>query len=74
MEWMVCCRRDSTTTKGDPVAKDITCLKLGPEAVYPRKILNILLFGLFWLAERSRVIDLAIVRAKASHESPDPLF
>ena len=36
IEWMVCCRRDSATAKGDSVAKDITYLKLGQEAVYPR--------------------------------------
>ena len=47
--------------KGHLVATDITYLELGPDAVNPRDILKILLFGLLWLAERSRVIGMAIV-------------
>ena len=68
MEWTVCCGGDSATAKGNRAATNITYLKLGPDAVKPRDILKKLLFGLLWLAERSRVIGMAIVLGQTLRE------
>ena len=59
---------DSATAKEDPVAINMTYLKLVPELEEPRNVLKILLSGLFWLAKRSRVEDLAIVIGQGLRE------
>ena len=64
----VTCGMDSATAKEDPVAINMTYLKLVPELEEPRNVLKILLSGLFWLAKRSRVEDLAIVIGQGLRE------
>ena len=68
MEWTVNCGRDSATTKGDPVAIKIPYLPLSPEVENPGHILKPLLFCFLRLAERSRVIGMAIVLGQTLRE------
>ena len=65
MEWTVCYGMDSATAKGGLVATDMVYLKLGPEVEDPRGVLKSLLFGLLWLAKRSRINGIAIVLGQA---------
>ena len=57
----VTCGMDSATAKEDPVAINMTYLKLVPELEEPRNVLKILLSGLLWSAQRSWVNDIAVV-------------
>ena len=65
IEWTVYCGRDLATAKGNPIVINITNLKLGPEVEDPRSVLKSLLFGLLWLAKRSRINGIAIVLGQA---------
>ena len=68
MEWTVCCKGDSATAKGDPVAADIIYLKLSPDVENPRNVLKMLLFVSLWHTKRSRVTGIAIVLVEALRE------
>ena len=68
MEWTVCCKGDSATAKGDPVAADIIYLKLSPDVENPRNVLKMLLFVSLWHTKRSRVTGIVIVLVEALRE------
>ena len=74
MEWTVCYGMDSATAKGGLVATDMVYLKLGPEVEDPRSVLKSLLFGLLWLAKRSRINGIAIVLGQALRDRARSFF